>query len=97
MSKRLKESGHSFRIKKAKREQENVALSGSLNRFLNINSNPSSSTTENESELIESNIPESSISGNETESYIPESSNSGNEKQSGEENISEKKYKRYTL
>lgn len=48
MSKRVKESGHSFRKKKAKPEQEIAALSGTLNRFLITQSESSDTDIESE-------------------------------------------------
>lgn len=48
MSKRLKESGHSFRVKKKKKEEEAASLSGYLNRFLITSSNANGETTEKE-------------------------------------------------
>lgn len=87
MSKRVKESGHSFRVKKAKREQENAALSGSLNRFLNIAPKPSSSNTEKKIESTESNVSESSdteidsiVSEEQCEAQSDDEMNGGSEK-----------------
>lgn len=66
MSKRVRESGHTYRMKKAKRDREAAALSGSMNKFLTVQPKPGSSTTEEKSESFESND-ETELSGNDTE------------------------------
>lgn len=67
MSKRVRESGHTYCMKKAKRDREAAALSGSMDKFLTVQPKPSSSTTEEKSESIESND-ESESSGSDAES-----------------------------
>lgn len=60
--KRPKESGHSLRKKKMKRDKEAAALSGSMNKFLTLQNDPSSSTSQQNIEESKSESNESSHS-----------------------------------
>lgn len=74
--KRAKGSGHSFRVKKAKREEETAALKGTLDKFVvNIHPEPSSSSTENASETIELNQSQSSDIESEKQDGPPADNN----------------------
>lgn len=80
MKKRIKESGHSFRVKRAKLAQETAELRSSMDKFVNIAQKTSSSTTENRP--IETNDFESSVDN--FDSIVAESANHS-ETQSGDE------------
>lgn len=53
MHRRQRESGSSFRKKRAKRDKEDANLSGSLRGFLNVDPKSSSSTNKNDTESME--------------------------------------------
>lgn len=75
MFKRKKDSGHSNRIKKAKRVQENAELRNSMNQFVNIVQRTSTSTTEKKNESIETS--EFETNSNNSESSDVECGNDG--------------------